>query len=143
MIDYLFEETFYFQSILGFDRHEFNEKAGSILLDYLEQYPERQGVYFERTMDFLVDQIAIEETQSGTKEFEEFCIENLIKAKTESAVRFFLDIFLMIYEKFGFIENLYKKFKNIYWNLKNDVGALYKHLLVEEKYQKVAVLFEV
>ncbi len=137
MIDYLFDETYYFQSILGVDRYTLNEKTSTILLDYLEQYPERQGIYLEKTMDFLVGRIEIEENQNTRTAFE----NNQFEEKTERIFRFFLDMFLMVYEKFGFIDDLYKKFQFISLHMYGSSSGEYRHLLNEEKYKGIAVLF--
>ncbi len=137
MIDYLFDETYYFQSILGVDRYTLNEKTSTILLDYLEQYPERREVYFEKTMDFLASQIENVDCQNITPYFD----ENILMLKTESVVRFCFDMFLMVYEKFGFIDGLFKKLQFISLHLSGGISVDYKYLLEEEKYKGIAVLF--
>ncbi len=137
MIDYLFEETYYFQSILGVDRYELNEKTSNILLDYLEQYPERREIYFEKTMDFLSSRVDKGETQNTTTLFK----ENFVKTKTESVVRFFLDMFLMVYDKLGFVDELFNKMQFISMQFYGDDSMEYRYLLEEEKYQKIANLF--
>ncbi len=137
MIDYLFEETYYFQSILGVERYELNQKTSNILLDYLEQYPERREIYLKKTMDFLTSEIETEEYGNINTHSD----LDFLKIRTESVVRFFLDVFLMLYEKFGFIDELYKKLKIVSGQLYSNTGMEYSYLLNEEKYHSIADLF--
>ncbi len=136
VFDFLFEDTFYFQSILGEDYYSFR-----LLGDFLLNNPKLQDDFLNKIMIFIEKHIGISKSMSIHVGLERFYFHNLMNIDNEKFARTYFDILLYITENVADVKKYKYRSQSLLvtvQNLKN--YEKYKYLLEEKKYIKLAFL---
>ncbi len=148
IFDFLFNETYIFQNLIGESRFDTGNTQNAIrFTNYiLFTKPELKQQYLDKIYDFATKKIQNNFVRNAGANQYAYHFENLLAIDDEDFIRLFFDILLVLSEKCQTVADFNKGFTNLIWLIgyenTNKNYLKYKHVLDDKKYEKLKEYLE-
>ncbi len=144
IFDFLFNETYFFQAVMGENRNSTSQFVGigMLLEEYFKITPKAQQYYIDKSKTFITKEISSCFTSGKNNPCEMYNFENYLIFDSEAFAELFFDILLNITSKAKTPAEVEKIMKGFRWSIRGnniDVHYLkYNYLLEAEKYLNIS-----
>ncbi len=149
IFEYLFNNTYYFQSILGLNvvfNQEYELRFVKLFEQYFEIKPTAKQEYLQKTLDFVENHVDCFKENNTTIPIQRYRFTSLLQFNDEDFTRTFFEIVLYICNKYEYPAKFQKEFEFVFRYIKdkdtNVSFKKYKYILEEEKFQVLKEIFK-